>query len=79
MTKRERIEDLGIILTKLEDIIHQDEQFNCPWNDATSKHTRDSFVEKYRDRDKMEDLHDWIRSLRHKLDEIWCIARGDDE
>ena len=79
MTKRERLEDLGIILKLLEDIIHEDEQLNCPWNDATSKHTYDTFVDKYSNREKLEDLHDWIRGLKHKLDEIWCVARGDDE
>lgn len=73
--KRERVEDLGIIyqmmLTKLDD---------CDWmGECASKHTVDEFIRKYKDEEKLADLHDNIRWLNNFLYEVLDVARGDEE
>jgi hypothetical protein len=84
MSKKERLEDLGIILEKLNQII-DDESQNCPWRFCDSKHQYEDF-EKHYSKKESEDysldwfnLHCWLRWHREKLSELWCIARGDDE
>lgn len=72
---RERIEDLGRIAQMLRDYLNED----SPMDDCTSKHTTESFVAKYSTEEKLEDLHDWLRWHREKLEAIESIAWGNDE
>jgi hypothetical protein len=72
--KRERLEDLGRIFEKLCAIIEEDQS---PMYRCESKHSVDQFVEIYKDEEKLEDLHNWLRFHKEKLEEIYYIARGD--
>ncbi len=75
--KRERLEDLGRIYQLMYLILDAD---FSPLEECTSKHTYDSFLEKYKNNDeKLEDLHDWLRFHREKLEEIYYLAMGDIE
>jgi hypothetical protein len=76
MTKRERLEDLGIISEKLRHILEDNESL---FDECTSKHTIDAFVEKYKDPEQLEELHDWIRFLEEKLWDAYALAKGDEE
>ena len=80
MAKKERIEDLGRIFAKLEDLYKFGSPFGIsPFEECISKHTIDEFIKKYSDPDKLYDLHNWIRWLSERLNDIESIARGLDE
>jgi hypothetical protein len=72
--KKERIEDLGAIRVLLIDILDYTDVFEL----ANSKHSIDSFVEHYKDEDRLCDLHGEIRFLKDKLWHIYSIAKGDN-
>ncbi len=74
--KRERLEDLGRIYMIIESILDDDD---CPYEHYNTKHTLEQFLEKYKDEDKLCELHDWFRWKGEKLREIFYLARGDEE
>lgn len=78
MSKRERIEDLGIIRIKLSDLIDDiDIQFN---NLISSKHDFEMFLKRFYSEEGLDDIHRFLRiALKDRLDEILGIAIGDDE
>lgn len=76
MTKRERIEDLGIIQEKLTRFFDDREDL---FREFDSKHQEEKFVQKYRCEDNLYDLFYKLRGLENELWEIWGIARGEDE
>lgn len=72
---RERIEDLGRIAQMLREMLSQD----SPLDHCTSKHSIDIFIKDYSSEEKLEDLHDWLRWHKEKLEQIEAIAWGNDE
>jgi hypothetical protein len=50
-----------------------------PLDECESKHSIDRFVEKYLEVEKLADLHDWLRWHRMALEEIYYLAKGDEE
>jgi hypothetical protein len=72
---RERIEDLGRIAQMLRDYLKED----SPMDACNSKHSVDSFIKDYSSEDKLDELHDWLRWHREKLEQIESIAWGTDE
>jgi len=77
--KRERLEDLGRIYVMIENIFCHETCNASPFDDATSKHSIEEFIKKYSDPEELEDLHDWIRNLKEKLEEVYYLAKGDEE
>jgi hypothetical protein len=78
MTKKERLEDLGIILQlitdindmKLFELYHgRNKDFLDFWSNLDPEKQED-FLHK---------LPYLISDVKDKLSEVWCIARGDDE
>lgn len=81
MTKRERLEDLGMISERLLNLIENQNE-NCPWEYCHSKHRYEDFMERYsktEDEDKLYDLHMWLRYIYEEINEIYYLARGDEE
>lgn len=78
MTKKERLEDLGIIYQKLDTLV-SDFESDYPYFD--SKHSYEVFQEKMvaDDCEKMYEFHVRLRDFLSELNEIVCIARGDIE
>lgn len=78
MTKKERIEDLGIIYERLNRIVIDFEEWFAFYN---SKHAYEIFQEHMLDKDcdKLEDLHRKLRYLIENLNEVVYIARGEIE
>jgi hypothetical protein len=74
MTRKERLEDLGIIFEKLSKILDQSNIFD----ECVSKHTRDDFNEKYSKPKNLEELHDQIRWLKDELWDIYYLAAGNE-
>lgn len=75
MTKRQRIEDLGKISVLLKHCMDNKTMFDH----ATSKHSLESFLERFKNEEKLADLHDEIRWLKSSLEEIQYLAEGDDD
>lgn len=73
--KAERIEDLGRIREMLDRILSDcgDLQSMC-----MGKHTKPRFVETYSG-ERLEDLHDELRWMFDKLQNVLNLAVGDDE
>jgi uncharacterized protein YfkK (UPF0435 family) len=81
MSKRERIEDLGRIYQIVKDILVNGNSYNLhcrPFEETETKHSYETFIEKYQKSENLEDLFDWIRGLNWILEEVQSIARGDD-
>ena len=88
MTKRERLEDIGVLLNKLDALLEDD-----MFENTGSKHCFETWVAKTFPSKKLEELneevdslgdelydyHMKIRYLKTRIEEIWAIARGDDE
>lgn len=78
--KRERLEDLGRIAEMIRRILREETDifsFN-PLVECDSKHTIDNFIKKYNNEDMLYELHNWVRHLKEKLEEIDTIAWGYD-
>lgn len=76
MTKRERLEDLGIILAKLERI---EEVYEHLFRYTQSKHQYEAFQEHLKNDDNLYALHCGLRGLEDDLAQLWGIAKGDIE
>lgn len=78
MTKKERIEDLGIIYQRLNTLV-SDFESDFPYFD--SKHAYETFQADMSkdDFEKLDDLHRRLRFLISELNEIIYIAQGDYE
>jgi hypothetical protein len=74
MTRKERLEDLGIIFEKLSKILDQ----SLIFDECVSKHTRDNFIEKYSKPKSLEELHDQMRWLKDELWDIYYLAAGNE-
>ena len=74
MTRKERLEDLGIIFEKISRALEGGGIFD----ECVSKHTRDSFIEKYSNASNLEELHDQIRWLKEELWNIYYLALGNE-
>ncbi len=78
MTKRERLEDLGIIFCKLEALLEEE-----IFEDLESKHSYESWVKTNHDKLEYEEprglyhIHSTLRHINTKLSEILYLARGD--
>lgn len=72
--KRERVEDLGVIKEKLGKLLENFDFFE----DCQSKHTIDTFCEKYNDIRNLENLHNEIRWMIENLWEIYGVAVGNE-
>lgn len=76
MTKRERIEDLGVLASKLDQII---QDLETPYGHYLhSKHSFDEFYAHIRDEESADDLHRFLRWHHENLCEALAIACGDD-
>ena len=73
--KPERLEALGRVYERMRKII----DYDSPLNECDSKHSVDAFISKYKDEEKLGDLHDFLRWHRMELDEIYYLAKGDEE
>lgn len=76
MTKRERLEDLGVIKCKLEQILD-----NPIFENTDSKHYYECWLKSYKfeDSDSAHELHCHLRGLRDSIHDVLSIACGDDE
>lgn len=74
MTKRERIEDLGVIYARLERLIID---FECDYPYFDSKHKFDEFSKLVRDNDGCYDFHCRLRAIVDELNELSVLAHGD--
>ncbi len=81
MTKRERLEDLGVLLEKISSLMDHDLFEIC---DKAGCRTKD-FDEHFRtlSEDKQSDLlHEiayGIEDVSNKLADCWAIAKGEEE
>lgn len=71
---RERLEDLGRIADRLYHILREDSVLD----ECNSKHSVDTFIQKYSSPEKLEELHEWLRWHKEKLDDLESIAFGND-
>lgn len=71
--RRERVEDLGVIRQLMQEILDETEFFSR----ACSKHSVDSFCERYGNLKNLEELHDEIRYLKDRLWKVFSVAEGD--
>lgn len=82
MSKKERLEDLGILLVKIENIMEHD-LFDCIENIGCNRPKDFIDVFDTLNEDQKEDfLHSLaynISSVNDMLAECWCIAKGNDE
>ena len=79
--KRERLEDLGRIAELMRKILRDEYDYvgMNPLEQCQSKHTIEEFINTYKhNEDKLEDLHNWLRYHKEKLEEIDTIAWGYD-
>lgn len=76
--QRERVEDLGVIWQKLNNLVDSLES-DYPY--FQSKHSYETFQEVMTANgcDKLEEFHRRMRWLVDELNEIVYIARGEDE
>ena len=74
MTKRERLEDLGVIYSRLDDLITEFD-YDFPYFEA--KHKYESFAHDMAVDDNLYRLHSKLRYLIKKLEEIRSVALGD--
>ena len=80
MTKKERLEDLGIIWAKLDSLL-EDEIFE----NLESKHSFEQWVRVHHDKIEYEEprglyhIHITLRGIVERLHEICYIARGEIE
>jgi hypothetical protein len=80
MTKRERLEDLGIIYAKLDAML-QEEIFEH----LESKHSYESWVKVNHDKIEYDEprglyhIHSTLRHVVERLHELCYLARGDIE
>lgn len=74
--KRERIEDLGILSARLNNLLVEKYEFS---EMLTSKHDLDDFIETYHSAEKLENLHMQLRNLWDELWEMYSIAYGEEE
>lgn len=76
MTKRERLEDLGIIKSKIEQILD-----NPVFDNTDSKHYYYSWIKSYKfeDSEEAHKLHCHLRGLHDAISDVHSIACGDDE
>lgn len=77
MTKRERLEDLGIVHQKLEQII--DDIKDKYGRFIESKHAYEEFEEFLKKEHELYDLHVFLRFHLEYLCDIWAITKGDEE
>lgn len=79
MTKKERLEDLGIVREKLSNLIDHMEDTYIEYFD--SKHSYDDFKHYMtkNDNENLYDLHVFLRQHLEKLCEIFHISDGDTE
>jgi len=72
--KPDRLEDLGRIRELMERLLSDYDQLEaCCW----SKHNQELFVEIYAEEDRRYGLHNQLRFLFERLNEIMYIAKGD--
>ena len=82
MGKRQRLEDLGLILAKIDQILDYNDSsvFGASlWDQINSKHDLEKFIERYSDGDKLEELFRQLRWLKDQLEDVRSIAVGELE
>ena len=80
MTKKERLEDLGIIKEKLAQVILD---YESDWEQLfRSKYDLDDFVDALKNENGPNDFNTFLRFFRNhieKIEEIYFVANGDPE
>lgn len=88
MTKKERVEDLGIICQKIDHLLE-----DRVWDHLESKHQFEEWVRHHFptfklsdaqekeniNEEKLYEMHMKMRWLHEEILNIWSIARGEDE
>ena len=75
--RNHRLEDLGLIYEKLTVIMDEIED---TWGQSVkSKHTIDAFIKYHKDEQNLAVLHNELRYLKEKLEDVYHLARSNEE